>query len=105
MSSISSYSEKRCIFSRTPHHLPATNLHPEAVLHVHDPVLEDQDVHQVGEVHDAVVDDEPDVVVVLGLVLREDVPEGDDPGVVQEAEGHHRQPTWASDDHINKNNK
>ena len=67
-----------------------------------DPELQDQDVHQVGEVHDTVVDDEPDVVVVLGLVLGEDVPEGDDPGVVQEAESHHRQPTWASDDHIKK---
>ena len=53
-------------------------------------MFEYEDVHKVEDVHDAIVDDEPDVVVVLGLVLGEDVPEGDDPGVVQEAEGHHR---------------
>ena len=58
-------------------------------------MLEYEDVHKVEDVHDAIVDDEPDVEVVLRLILREDVSEGDDPGVVQEADRHHCQPTWA----------
>ena len=56
-------------------------------------MFEYEDVHKVEDVHDAIVDDEPDVKVVLRLILREDVSEGDDPGVVQEADRHHCQPT------------
>ena len=67
-----------------------TYLHPESILHVHYSIFEDEDIHQVEDIHHAVVYDEPDVVVLLRLILREDVSEGDDPGVVEKAHRHHR---------------
>ena len=83
---ISSCSENKLhIYLPNTYTVQQTYLHPESIFHVHYSVLEDEDIHQVEDIHDAVVYDEPDVVVVLCLILREDVSEGNHPGVVEKA--------------------
>ena len=71
-----------------------TYLYPEPILHVEQSVFEGEYVHQVEHVHDAVVDDEPDVKVLICLIFTKYVSEGDNPGIIQHTRGHHCQPAW-----------
>ena len=57
-------------------------------------MFKDQNVDQVEDVHDAIVDDEPDVIVIFSLILREDVSEWNHPGIVEKTHRHNGQPTW-----------
>ena len=69
-------------------------LHPETVLHVEKSVFEHEDVKNVEHVHEAVVSNEPEVKALFRFIFKENVAEGDYPGVIEEACGHHCQPAW-----------
>ena len=66
-------------------------LHPEAILHKHNSVFDHQNVEEKDEVRE-IVRDEPESDVAGVLVVVEELPEGNGPGVVDEAERDQGQP-------------
>ena len=66
-------------------------LHPEPILHEHNPVFDHQDVEEENKVRE-IVRDEPESDVARVLVVVEELSERDGPGVVDEAERDQGQP-------------
>ena len=66
-------------------------LHPESILHKHNPVFDHQNVEEEDKVRE-IVRDEPESDVAGVLVVVEELPEGDGPSVVDEAERDQGQP-------------
>ena len=66
-------------------------LHPEPILHEHNPVFDHQDVEEEDKVRE-IVRDEPESDVARVLVVVEELSERDGPGVVDEAKRDQSQP-------------